>query len=638
MYGGRIVDDASARASASGRDARPLHDGRGASRRGAAGVTTTDVAPAASRKRCCRRSSRCSIAAGRRRPAHPHRSGSRPAPCIGCCSRARGGTRTGSARCSTRRRRSTFTGLAVALGAARGLVQHRRGEPARRGRIRGGAASASLLPAGTPGAARCFRCASSPPALGGGIVGGVPGVLKARFGAHEVIVDDHAELHRARAAELSDRRVHFQVSETLHTRGDRQRRAAASLGLRSRRSTARRRTRCSCSRSLAVAAAWVVPVPHARGLRAARGRSAAGRGGVRRRERRRRVVANAGARPARIAGLGGLNYVLGYKHYYEEGFGAGAGFLGIAVALVGRNHPVGVVLAAVLFATLSQGGLAVNALVPKQMVDVLQAVVIIAVATAVPEVRRALMALRGRLEAGSAERPPRALTRPLARRRRHPSASLPRHASALAFLAQTLRIAMPYLFAAAGGVISERAGLIALTLEGYMLTGAFRAAVGSYYAGPVGRAACRSRRWRRDRAALWRLHDPLSRQSGRGRHRDQSARDRPDALLPPPRFRQLVEFAARRRVQAETGTGFAALRAEPARVARRPRAARRWLAPVPHAVRSARARGRRASGGRGVGRRARPAHAMVSPSLSPARWPASAARISRSTSTSSRTA
>jgi len=54
----------------------------------------------------------------------------------------------------------------------------------------------------------------------------------------------------------------------------------------------------------------------------------------------------------------------------------------------------------------------------------------------------------------------------------------------LAFLAQTLRIAIPYLFAAAGGTLSERAGLIALTLEGYMLGGAFCAAVASYYAGP----------------------------------------------------------------------------------------------------------------------------------------------------------
>jgi ABC-type uncharacterized transport system permease subunit len=51
------------------------------------------------------------------------------------------------------------------------------------------------------------------------------------------------------------------------------------------------------------------------------------------------------------------------------------------------------------------------------------------------------------------------------------------------FLAQTLRIAMPYLFASAGGVVSERAGLIALTLEGYMLTAAFCAALGTHFAG-----------------------------------------------------------------------------------------------------------------------------------------------------------
>ena len=53
----------------------------------------------------------------------------------------------------------------------------------------------------------------------------------------------------------------------------------------------------------------------------------------------------------------------------------------------------------------------------------------------------------------------------------------------LAFLTQTLRIAIPYLFAAAGGVISERAGIIALSLEGFMLSGAFGATLGSYYSG-----------------------------------------------------------------------------------------------------------------------------------------------------------
>jgi general nucleoside transport system permease protein len=54
---------------------------------------------------------------------------------------------------------------------------------------------------------------------------------------------------------------------------------------------------------------------------------------------------------------------------------------------------------------------------------------------------------------------------------------------ALAFLAQTLRIAIPYLFAAAGGVLAERSGIVSLTLEGFLLGGAFTAMLGSYWTG-----------------------------------------------------------------------------------------------------------------------------------------------------------
>ena len=55
--------------------------------------------------------------------------------------------------------------------------------------------------------------------------------------------------------------------------------------------------------------------------------------------------------------------------------------------------------------------------------------------------------------------------------------------SVLLFIAQTVRIAIPYLFAAAGGAIAERSGVVSLTLEGFMLGGAFGAALGSYYTG-----------------------------------------------------------------------------------------------------------------------------------------------------------
>jgi general nucleoside transport system permease protein len=53
----------------------------------------------------------------------------------------------------------------------------------------------------------------------------------------------------------------------------------------------------------------------------------------------------------------------------------------------------------------------------------------------------------------------------------------------VSFLTQMLRIAVPYLFAASGGVIAERAGIISLSLEGYMLSGAFGATLGAHYSG-----------------------------------------------------------------------------------------------------------------------------------------------------------
>src|SRR5436309_5583825 len=78
-----------------------------------------------------------------------------------------------------------------------------------------------------------------------------------------------------------------------------------------------------------------------------------------------------------LAGLGGTNFVLGYKHFFELGFSGGAGFLGIAVALLGRNHPLGVVIAALFFGALSYGGLVINQRVPKELVEMLQGLVIL---------------------------------------------------------------------------------------------------------------------------------------------------------------------------------------------------------------------------------------------------------------------
>jgi general nucleoside transport system permease protein len=79
----------------------------------------------------------------------------------------------------------------------------------------------------------------------------------------------------------------------------------------------------------------------------------------------------------------GINEVLGYRYRYYDGFSDNYGFTGIAVALLGRNHPGGVVLAALLFAVLQRGGVPVDAftrLVSKDIVQILQALVILFVA------------------------------------------------------------------------------------------------------------------------------------------------------------------------------------------------------------------------------------------------------------------
>lgn len=81
-----------------------------------------------------------------------------------------------------------------------------------------------------------------------------------------------------------------------------------------------------------------------------------------------------------IAALAISSTALGYKGYYELGLGAGAGWSGIAVAMLGRGSAVGIVLAAVFLGTLEQAGLAVNARVPKEAMDVLEAALIVLVA------------------------------------------------------------------------------------------------------------------------------------------------------------------------------------------------------------------------------------------------------------------
>ncbi|HEX6142986.1 MAG TPA: ABC transporter permease [Geminicoccaceae bacterium] len=81
-----------------------------------------------------------------------------------------------------------------------------------------------------------------------------------------------------------------------------------------------------------------------------------------------------------LAGFVALNELLGAQHRLILGFTGGYGFVGIAVALMGRNHPLGIVLAALLFGALYQGGSELSFDMPtvsRDMVVVIQGLVIL---------------------------------------------------------------------------------------------------------------------------------------------------------------------------------------------------------------------------------------------------------------------
>jgi simple sugar transport system permease protein len=120
----------------------------------------------------------------------------------------------------------------------------------------------------------------------------------------------------------------------------------------------------------------------------------------------------AGIRPARIimiamaisgglAGLTAINEVLSAQHRLVLEYVQGAGFVGIAVALMGRNHPVGIVLAALLFGLLYQGGTELSFAKPginRDMIVVIQGLVILFMGALEQAFRPTLQALFFRLE------------------------------------------------------------------------------------------------------------------------------------------------------------------------------------------------------------------------------------------------
>ena len=101
--------------------------------------------------------------------------------------------------------------------------------------------------------------------------------------------------------------------------------------------------------------------------------------------------------------------IMGFRHRFLDNFSSGLGFMGIAVALLGKNTPLGVLLAALLFGVLNTGALEIDIFtdVPRELILVLQAVTIILVV-----VGNEVFARRAAAREGRAARVPLPATEP----------------------------------------------------------------------------------------------------------------------------------------------------------------------------------------------------------------------------------
>ncbi len=272
-----------------------------------------------------------------------------------------------------------FTGIAVDLALRAGLFNI-----GAEGQLAVGSLAAAVvgarLPLGTP------AIVALPLALGGAMAAGalwglVPALLKGRYGAHEVISTIMMNRIADSAVGLALGAGGLALTGSVRTADvvPGARIARLDTVLPSLRGSA-----ASFALFVGIAGTFLVTASYRRtrfgreiGLIGQNARAMeAEKVPVRRRIEQALVVSGA------IAGAASFGTVLGYKGYFEEGLGAGAGFGGLAVAILGRGSAVGLIFAALLFGTLQQGGLAVNAFVPKELMDVLTGIVVCAVALA----------------------------------------------------------------------------------------------------------------------------------------------------------------------------------------------------------------------------------------------------------------
>lgn len=213
-------------------------------------------------------------------------------------------------------------------------------------------------------------------ALGGAIWGMIPGYLKARFGAHEVV---NTIMMNWIAFKLSDWLLNgpmkasgFRpVTPSIEESAELPRFFADPL-------------RFNWGFVLALAAAWFVYWFLFKTTLGFEIRSvganpdAAKYAGMNVTRNFVLVMAMAGA----LAGLAGSSQVLGVDHWVGQGFSSGYGFDSIALALLGKSHPLGVVFAALLFGFLRSGATRMQSMagIPIDIISIIQGLVVIFIA------------------------------------------------------------------------------------------------------------------------------------------------------------------------------------------------------------------------------------------------------------------
>jgi general nucleoside transport system permease protein len=235
-------------------------------------------------------------------------------------------------------------------------------------------------------------------ALGGALWGFIPGLLKARTGAHEVITTIMLNFIALRLVDYALRTPFYQrpgrtdqISQVVEPSGALPQLIAHPL------------LRAHWGIAVALIAAVIVSWLLFRSTRGFEFRavglnaSAARYAGM---SIARTIVMSMMAAGA-LAGLGGATIVLGTTGYMTPGLGASAGFDGIAIALLGRARPAGTVAAAFLIGGLRAGATPMQAAtdIPIHLVVVLQALVIMFIAA--PALVRAIYRIRTERQLGA---------------------------------------------------------------------------------------------------------------------------------------------------------------------------------------------------------------------------------------------